>query len=68
MDQPLNREERATLEHLFIEAPIKVNSYQNLCSLTTMVILLCFSSFYFGYCLTYLSTFSTADIEIVKIP
>ena len=45
-------------EYMNLEMAKPERTYQNLSRLLNKIIVLCFSSFYFGYCLTYLSTFS----------
>jgi hypothetical protein len=56
---------RQSLGHLLIDQTPAAVTYHNLCALTTRIILLCFSSFYFGYSLTTLSTFSENTLQAV---
>lgn len=47
-------------QHLMFEDARETITYQNVPALTMRIVTLCLSSFYFGYCLTYFSTFEPA--------
>lgn len=44
-------------QQLLFEGTREKITYQNVTELTMRIVTLCLSSFYFGYCLTYFSTF-----------
>ena len=54
--------------NLLMENKENIVTYQNVCQLTIKIIVLGLSSFYFGYCLTYFSTFSSATCLAVYPP
>lgn len=60
IDQDPLRSERSNsqFEALMFEGTVAEKTYQNLGTLLSRVFVLCASTFYFGYCLTYLSTFT----------
>jgi hypothetical protein len=54
------------MQNLLLEQRENKITYHNVCQLVTKVIVLCLSPFYFGYCLTYLSTFSVTTTKDVS--
>ncbi len=51
---------------LLIEGVQPKKRYKNVSGLTLRIIVLCLSSFYFGYSLTTLSNFTQSELIIVK--
>ena len=65
MEEKSDRSE-SRYQILMLEGTEQRLTYHNTCSLTIKVVFLCISSFYFGYCLTYLSTLiNNTDTDIL---
>jgi hypothetical protein len=63
---PLAFNRPSNYENLQFEGDKKI-TYQNTGIMTAKIVVLCLSPFYFGYCLTYLSTFNKNILETVNI-